>query len=1121
MRVQHVLRQRVRFPSIIATAFAVAVADMLLAKVLRSHLPRATAPGSPNDGVANASPAQSHWLYPNSAPLELIAYAACIVVSICNFLICGMLGVFSRVPGLPQLAGTMMLACAMDVVGFGGLWVGACEPFIGYRPFVKMQPVCFWAKQIVRHLTHVLVLKDSTRHLRRLKCDDHRAQPEGVMQLSVREVVRSVAMHVAIPLVSLLPSIPATVLFSVFVFGAGKEILGAGSEFFGVELKFSSVADRKVRKSVQFIVSVPIVACLVLVCAHGSLPLFLASMEPVLRISTLLAVAVADFTSSNIVLMQRTTALDEQSKLESDLAQQRTAAQSRQSYIRYVFHEARVHLHSATMGLDVIDEDIKHIVGEVKRSAVLSRSAASEADGDHGVVTGVNHSVSDISQRELRQESGERFHPPLHRLSPLLQPLNQRPLIPAAADCDGPSARTAAAGAAPSPRLPNISLARLVGDVSNSEDVVPDAGVSPTGQIERLLAATAASCVEPPASTAAVPIPTPLHWSPVRTPSSGGDQPESKPLMPLAEPVDAGAAASITTDTPDFNLPAHASPSPSPLEGPQSSIPIVRQLEALRVVVASVRDGADSMAGVFNGVLTMAAIEAGAFKIDRLPCSLAVILNHCVQQMRPWAAKCKTALRLELDDRLPASSMLDEQRIGAAVANFVSNALKNLKAGSTITVRAALVGLEEAETAIAGAADGWHLRETDKTIECGAAQSNSCGGVGAARESSDGSTGPIVRVEVIDNGPGIPAAQQKRLFKTFSQVEHAAGADAAKALGSSGLGLSITAEVITQHGGDVGVRSSPGQGSTFWFQIPLEASPPTPAAVPGLSISAAEFGSAPPTIAPNTSRSTSRRSSFGANDLPSGLRIMVVDDSDSTRLMVVRALSNKLRDPTILGAEDGLKALQLFSDRSGAVDVVLMDRNMPVMDGIEATRALRSGRYQLSPAASPEGAAAATSFSCTSTAEGHRADVDAGERTAETAPKSLVAQSSAFDANGLRRRAAQNSSHGDSRLLSSPSPVITAAQQRTRAAAAPGTATTPSGLDAVASTQAVPFPAFSGLIIGLTGDALGEEVTSFHDAGVDVVLAKPASAADILDAMRQFLHRLACTTTKTGSTQVG
>ncbi|MBK8100589.1 MAG: response regulator [Planctomycetes bacterium] len=166
-----------------------------------------------------------------------------------------------------------------------------------------------------------------------------------------------------------------------------------------------------------------------------------------------------------------------------------------------------------------------------------------------------------------------------------------------------------------------------------------------------------------------------------------------------------------------------------------------------------------------------------------------------------------------------------------------------------------------------------------------------------------------VRCEVIDSGVGIPADKQDLLFQKFSQVD----ASPARRHAGTGLGLAISKNLIERMGGSVGVHSEAGAGATFWFTLPLAASAPVATA------GAPASGQAAPTV--------------GASRAP----VLLVEDNLVNQRLVAAMLQKLGRTVEIAG--DGEAAVKRAGERP--FDVILMDCQLPVMDGFAATEAIR------------------------------------------------------------------------------------------------------------------------------------------------------------------------------------
>jgi CheY-like chemotaxis protein/two-component sensor histidine kinase len=184
--------------------------------------------------------------------------------------------------------------------------------------------------------------------------------------------------------------------------------------------------------------------------------------------------------------------------------------------------------------------------------------------------------------------------------------------------------------------------------------------------------------------------------------------------------------------------------------------------------------------------------------------------------------------------------------------------------------------------------------------------------VRAKMEPGLGDSRPKLALEVEDTGIGIPPEVLPRLFTPFFQADQSNR----RRFGGSGLGLVISKRLAEAMDAELFVESEPGRGTTFLLKIPLETLSHSPEALP---------------------------SGSGASDPPAPLtgKVLLVEDNPVNRTLAVAMLNRLGIEP--IEAENGLAALQAMDGTS--FDLVLMDCQMPVMDGFEATRAIRAREH--------------------------------------------------------------------------------------------------------------------------------------------------------------------------------
>ncbi|MCC6414483.1 MAG: transporter substrate-binding domain-containing protein [Opitutaceae bacterium] len=279
-------------------------------------------------------------------------------------------------------------------------------------------------------------------------------------------------------------------------------------------------------------------------------------------------------------------------------------------------------------------------------------------------------------------------------------------------------------------------------------------------------------------------------------------------------------------------------------------------------LAATARHSAESLLGVINDILDFTKIEAGQLQFEAKPFDVREIVDGALAAFAGRAQARGIALTQQIEPQVPELLVGDAGRLNQILVNLLGNALKFTHEGSV----ALNVGAESASE-------------------------------GVVR----------LRFTVRDTGIGLMAEEQARLFQPFMQ----ASSGTTRKYGGTGLGLAICKQLVEHMRGQIGVESTPGRGSTFWFVVELP-----------LATSIARQTASPLAPAENLSR----------------LRVLVAEDNAVNRKVVALQLK-RLGSPCVL-VENGVQALAYL--RSGTCDVVLMDCEMPEMDGLEATRRIRA-----------------------------------------------------------------------------------------------------------------------------------------------------------------------------------
>ncbi len=296
--------------------------------------------------------------------------------------------------------------------------------------------------------------------------------------------------------------------------------------------------------------------------------------------------------------------------------------------------------------------------------------------------------------------------------------------------------------------------------------------------------------------------------------------------------------------------------------------------DSQREYVRTAHKSADALLGILNDILDLSKIEAGKLDIEIIQFDLREVINDLVTLHALKAEQKGVILRSDIDERLPERVKGDPTRMRQILINLVSNALKFTEQGEICVCLNVIDANNETVT---------------------------------------------IRVEVRDTGVGISREAQQKLFTAFTQAD----GSTTRKYGGTGLGLAIVRQLVGLMYGEIGVDSVPGEGSTFWFVVPLGAVADEEIEAPAAAEAHAE---------PQALQGT----------------VLLAEDNPVNQMVATKMLEKIGIECEV--ANNGVEAVEMLQQRR--YDAVLMDCQMPEMDGFEATRRIReleqqSGRERL------------------------------------------------------------------------------------------------------------------------------------------------------------------------------
>ncbi len=277
----------------------------------------------------------------------------------------------------------------------------------------------------------------------------------------------------------------------------------------------------------------------------------------------------------------------------------------------------------------------------------------------------------------------------------------------------------------------------------------------------------------------------------------------------------------------------------------------------------AIKQSADNLIVIINDILDLSKIEAGRLDFEAVDFSLANAIEGVVNTILFKTDEKGLYLNTNIEESLPPILVGDPVRLNQILLNLASNAVKFTETGG-ITMNVTKEG------------------------------------------TADGKIN--IKFSVVDTGIGIPEDRLDAIFESFSQAD----STTTRKFGGTGLGLTISKQLVELQGGHIGVTSTVGQGTTFYFQLP--------------------FGEGD---AQHLDTSNAEHQSFSGK----GIKILLAEDNAFNQIVAQDTLENMFEGITVDVVENGQLAVDKVQEHN--YNLVLMDLNMPVMGGLEATRAIR------------------------------------------------------------------------------------------------------------------------------------------------------------------------------------
>ncbi len=289
--------------------------------------------------------------------------------------------------------------------------------------------------------------------------------------------------------------------------------------------------------------------------------------------------------------------------------------------------------------------------------------------------------------------------------------------------------------------------------------------------------------------------------------------------------------------------------------------------------IKTISKSSQTLLNILNDILDLSKIEAGKMELRQEPFRMVKTIEKVYDLFSQQALLSDNVLYYHIDEKIPDWIVTDETRLIQVLSNLTANAIKFSKEKGNINISVRLVKSKKKKH--------------------------------------------FFKVSIKDSGIGISEKDQKTLFQSFHQLDNST----TKNFGGTGLGLAISKELVKSMNGDIGVVSTPGLGSTFWFTFTAEE------------------------ISPEKVNLIQTDQSFTKQFIDKAPRILLVDDNDVNRKVASGIL--KKSGCEITEAKDGFESIELA--KKNTYDLIFMDIQMPKMNGVKATQKIKALKLKSQP----------------------------------------------------------------------------------------------------------------------------------------------------------------------------